>query len=482
MASFPLQGGASAHEDCPAQPSRDHAATRALSEQEVRSAWRALPSDQGPIVSSVPRLSAEDQFEEDHFYNATDRPLSHLDPADEGPEQLFPSKMVGFGVGGPGQKVKRLDRTHASEALAGFPIAREEQELIALYSDVFIQERPHPTGAPLHSGITRPSHLSLLQAVEQLEWQSGVGLMELVARIRAIVTTTGGGRIVGLDEFLGALQTRMDITEQSKVLSVPFMKQHRNDKRVFSTNGSSAPLNVAGVGPCLLDRDLFIRLEDAPSSSSASAPQRFTAECVRHDDASQQERLQAANFVRCPLLWRSKGEELPYGGAGEELVIAGQQRASGAELDRAKADARRRGPQRVEHVSTRQSSVSSSSAFVLSMPHCATNGDLRQWFEFPITETLHFKCTVGAHEVLFSDTFERGCLGSYVMLARQQRVSDWAESTRPFCEDISVNSCLPFCFQLHPPPQALPLVCCILRALRPPQQLGTRLRNLIFVP
>jgi len=376
------------------------------------------------------------EVEEEDFYDAMDRPESHFDPPDQGPTVLVPSKMVGFGVGGPGQKVKRLDRTHASEGLAGFTIAREEQELIALYSDMFQQDRPHPTFAPPHFGVSRPSHLSLLHAVEQLEWQGGVGVMELVARIRAIVSSTGGGRTVGLEEFLGAFQTRMDITEQSKVLSVPFMKQHRNDKRVFSTNEPSAPLNVAGVGPCLLDRDLFIRHEDAPSSSS---PARFTAECVRQDDSSQQARLEAANFVRCPVQWRSKGEDLPYGGAGEERVVAGQQRASGAELDRAKADARRLGPQRVEHASTLQISSPSATAFVLAMPHCTTNADLRRWFEFPITETLHFKCTVGSEEIIFSDTLERASLASYVKMSRQQRISDWATSSLPFCDGIPVN-------------------------------------------
>jgi len=302
----------------------------------------------------------------------------------------------------------------------------------------FPSRRPHAAEFP---SVRRPESLSLFQGVQALVHQPRVPLMQLVARIRAIVHGQGRTQPVSHRDFCAALQLLMDSRHDSTILAIPFQARLLNDDRVLPADLDSLR-NVAsrvdhgggGGGPCVQDRNIYARVEQPLNSGD---PPIVRTVCIPKSDLEQARVLVDAKFVCSEVEWFSAGQTLPF--VTEGLLHASAANVAHDELLQAKASARRAAPTSVVHVPCVAGVSREPLPYALVMPQ--SPDDVCIYFEHPFSEALTFSCSAGRNSFSFTDTFVRQPLVSISLFpGPSAKISAWTSSLSPYTADLQVFS------------------------------------------
>ena len=297
-------------------------------------------------------------------------------------------------TGDPSQAASQLKTVHRQ-------LNHFEEDIRRVYPDQFPfpSRRPHAAEFP---SVRRPESLSLFQGVQALVHQPRVPLMQLVARIRAIVHGQGRTQPVSHRDFCAALQLLMDSRQDSTILAIPFQARLLNDDRVLPADSDSLP-NAAsrvdhgggGGGPCVQDRNIYARVEQPLNSGD---PPIVRTVCIPKSDLEQARVLVDAKFVCSEVEWFSAGQTLPF--VTEGLLHASAANVAHDELLQAKASARRAAPTSVVHVPCVAGVSREPLPYALVMPQ--SPDDVCIYFEHPFSEALTFSCSAGRIARFFS--------------------------------------------------------------------------------
>ncbi|KAJ1467789.1 hypothetical protein T484DRAFT_3630703, partial [Baffinella frigidus] len=368
------------------------------------------------------------------------------DPAIEVETRLPARSLLRYCGGSAPRKVHRggssvlVSTGDPSKAASGLEtIQRQlnmfEEDIRRVYPEQFPvpSRRPHAAEFP---SVRRPESLTLFQGLQALVHQPRVPLMQLVARIRAIVHGQGRMQPVSHRDFCAALQLLMESRQDSAILAIPFQARLLNDDRVLSVDADStpnAPYRVdhggGGGGPCVQDRHIYVRVEQPLNSGDTPT---VTTVCIPKADLEQARVLVEAKFVCSQLQWFSAGQTLPF--VTEGLLHSSAANVAQDELLQAKAAARRVAPTSVAYVSCSAGVSPELLPYALVMPH--SPDEVCNYFEHPYSEALTFSCSAGLNSFSFTDTFFRRPLVSIAQFqGPSAKISAWTSSLLPYAAD-----------------------------------------------